>query len=282
MKKIFASLTLVILIFSIAYSQHTPSNAQSPEIISITMQQKAIRSKELQSLMNGFISNNNTNGAAIQVIDLNHDIRASVNLHQKYASESLYKLFVGYGIYKKIDTHTIKINTLILNNMTINDCLYAMIVYSDNDCGKALGELVGWKWLDATLNSEGYKDTTLNNYDAFGAIQGKKITSACDVGLLFQRLYQNKLLSTNATNSFLNLLKSQQLNDGFPSGIPNGVIIAHKTGEDEGYVHDAGIVYNSKNNYIAVMLTGPWNYPDKDAPPLFKSLSLALWTYFSK
>jgi len=52
--------------------------------------------------------------------------------------------------------------------------------------------------------------------------------------------------------------------------------VAHKTGNLDGFVHDAGIVLSS-HPFIAVVMTGPWDSED-DAPPAISSLASDLWS----
>ncbi len=51
------------------------------------------------------------------------------------------------------------------------------------------------------------------------------------------------------------LLKKQRLNEKIPKYIPEGIAIAHKTGELDLFSHDAGIVYTPKDTYIIVVLS---------------------------
>jgi beta-lactamase class A len=53
----------------------------------------------------------------------------------------------------------------------------------------------------------------------------------------------------------IDLLKSQELNDGLPKYIPETVEVAHKTGDIGLYKHDAGIVYTDAGTYIIVVMS---------------------------
>jgi beta-lactamase class A len=106
-------------------------------------------------------------------------------------------------------------------------------------------------------------------------------TSAGDVAMLFSRLYNGTLVSPNSTQRFTDLLKSQSINNRLPVGLPAGTVIAHKTGDLDGVVHDAGIVYGPKTDFVVVATSGPWSTPG-DAPAMFADLSTKLWNYFEQ
>jgi beta-lactamase class A len=195
-------------------------------------------------------------------------------------------LFVAYDIYKHIDAGTVSYSQTLqtpddeATTNTVSGCLNLMITISDNGCGEALGALDGWPALDALLKANGYSGTTLNNYTPdMSALMGDKMTDANDVALLLTRLYNGTLVSPASTSAFLTFLKAQTINDRLPQGLPAGTVIAHKTGDLYGYLHDAGIIYGLKKNTVVVLLTGNWDEPQSEGIPLFKTLSTNVWSY---
>jgi len=106
-------------------------------------------------------------------------------------------------------------------------------------------------------------------------------TDAQDVALLLNRLYDGTLLSPSSTDKFMGLLKDQRVNNRLPQGLPAGTVIAHKTGDLDGAMHDVGIVYGPKTNYLVVMESGEWSAPG-NVPPMFADLSRQLWNYFEQ
>ncbi len=241
----------------------------------------AASTADLKAILDPLAAANGTN-VGVVVTDLSNGASTSANADQPFVSASLYKLFVAYAMYKKIDSGSItQDQSLTAAGMptTVGDCLNRMITLSDNDCGVALGDLVGWASLDTLLTSEGYTQTMLNNYDARGNVSGDKMTSAHDVAQLLTKLYGGTLLSQVSTDAFLGLLKAQTINDRLPTGLPTGTVIAHKTGDLYGYLHDAGIIYSSKKDVLVVLLTGDWNEPQLEGIPLFTSLASSIWSY---
>jgi beta-lactamase class A len=145
----------------------------------------------------------------VVVTDLADGASANVNGNEQFVSASIYKLFVGYDIYKKIDAGTLLYDQVVQtpddenSTNTVSGCLNLMITISDNGCGEALAALEGWANLDAMLKSEGYTGTMLNNYmDNGEELNGDKQTDANDVALLLSRLYDGTLLSVASTNAY--------------------------------------------------------------------------------
>lgn len=221
----------------------------------------------------------------VTVSNLEDGATANVNGDKQFVSASIYKLFVAYDVYRQIDTGTVSPTKIVLTpdgsspTNSVSGCLKLMITISDNGCGEALGALDGWSDLDALLKAQGYTGTTLNNYTSGGALSGDKQTTANDVALLLTRLYNDKLVSQSSTDAFLTLLKAQTVNDRLPQGLPAGTVIAHKTGDLYGYLHDAGIIYGTNKNTVVVLLTGDWKSPQTQGIPLFSSLASSVWSY---
>jgi beta-lactamase class A len=227
----------------------------------------------LQPLLNNFAASGGSN-FAIVVKDLRTGETAAVNPDQQMESASLYKLFVAQRIYQQIDLGQLKLSqdAGAGDGQTIGQCLTVMINISDNDCGRALGDILNWGAQDQALDTEGYTNTDLAS---------PQQTSANDVAKLLERLYRGTLLSPDSTNRFLSLLKDQKVNNRLPTGLPDGTVIAHKTGDLDGFSHDAGIVYGPRSNYLVVVMSGPWSAVG-DAPASFTTLSQQLWNYFEQ
>lgn len=211
--------------------------------------------------------------SSLSIIDLTSGATAGHNADQQLVSASLYKLFVALAVYKAIDTGTLNASTPVASS-NVEQCLNKMITVSDNECGVALGSLVGWEKQNASLAAEGFNHTKL-------AQTAAEYTSANDVAKLLQRLYAGTLLSPNSNNQFLALLKAQKINNRLPMGLPSGVTIAHKTGDLDNSVHDAGIVYAAGGAYVVSLMTTDWDNVGQ-APATFASLSQKLYNRFEK
>lgn len=169
-----------------------------------------------------------------------------------FVSASLYKLFIAYKTYEAYEVDDIKPTT------SLNRCLKIMITISDNDCGFRLGNLLGWPKIDRQLANNGYDSTVLDNYSN-SKLFGNKYTSANDVAILLKKLHSGELLNKTNTNKLISQLFDQELNSRIPAKLPKGVTIGHKTGNLDGNVHDAGLIYNKNgDNFAYVIMSSGW------------------------
>jgi beta-lactamase class A len=247
----------------------SPTPSATPVVAVSTDQEQAT----MQQLLNKFISTYQTDGTYnIVVKDLSTGATASINPDKSYESASLYKLFVADQIYHQIDTGSLTYADAAGGGSgnTVAGCLTLMITISDNTCGRALGAILNWGSQNPALAAEGFTETDLTT---------PQQTSARDVSLLFEDLYKGTLNSSSSNLAFMNLLKDQKVNDRLPQGLPAGTVIAHKTGNLDNVVHDGGIIFGPKTNYVVVVMSGGWNEPGH-APAQFATLSSQLWQFF--
>jgi len=269
---------------SFEWNQIAPHKVKANAVTKTTTNQTTADSQkestQIQNTLQNF-ANQYPGQIGLVAIDLDDGASGTANASAQMVSASLYKMFVAYGIYQKIDSGELTAqNNVPAMGESVGDCMQAMIEVSDNDCGKTLGDMVGWQALDARLKTLGLTNTLTNNYDASGNVQGDKLTTAADVATFIRQLYAGTLLSKTSTADFIDLLKKDQVNDRLPTGLPDGTVIAHKTGDLYDVMHDAGIVYGPKGTYLVVMMTQGWDTPATQAPPVFTQLSQALWSYF--
>ena len=232
----------------------------------------AVTSTQIKVVLDEFAANA---GAPVYLVvkDLKTGQSSNVAADQTITSASLYKLFVAHGIYRLIDTGKLSLTSKVPDTGSdVGKCLEAMITVSDNTCGEALEGMLGDGGYNQSLAEYGFKQTRFDY---------PTVTSAGDVALLLERLYNSTLLSPNTTDQFVNLLKNQRINNRLPQGLPAGTVMAHKTGDVFGFVHDAGIVYGPKTDYLVVMMSGPWNGVT-NAPPKFAELSQKLYGLFNQ
>ena len=187
-----------------------------------------------------------------------------------FRSASFYKLFVANAILRRVDAGSLSLSDAAGGGTgrDISGCLNLMITISDNGCGEALGSLVGWSAATTESQAQGYGGTNLNQ---------PMVTTPRDVATLFERLYDNTLLSPTSNDLFLGLLKAQKVNNRLPQGLPAGTVIAHKTGDLDGFMHDGGIVYGPKTNYLVVVMGSPGATANQ-----FARLSQILYAHFEQ
>lgn len=197
-----------------------------------------------------------------------------------FPSASLYKLGVMVEAYRaaaagqlSLDTTTLTIGSEDLTDdgyytpegvtLTVRDAIERMITISDNSPAIALVDLLGAPTIDATVASLGLTDTRLNFYRTTDRTADYNTTTARDMTRLFIGLIKGAVVSPAASAEMLGVLDRQRVNDRLSSGFPAGTRFSHKTGDLDGVMHDAGIVWTPSGPRVVVALTA--DYADRDA-----------------
>ncbi len=138
---------------------------------------------------------------------------------------------------------------------TVEELYRLMIAISDNTAFNILVEILGIDNINNTMNNLGFYESKVNrtffDYDAMK--KGiENYTSVQETGEIFLRLYNSQLISKESSIEILEILKLQQRGYIIPYYFGSNTVIAHQIGEDEGIIHDAGIVY-TRNPFILCM-----------------------------
>jgi beta-lactamase class A len=130
--------------------------------------------------------------------------------------------------------------------MTIRQLIEQMITVSSNLATNLLMELVGAQNVMSTLRELGIKNMqVLRGVEDLKAYrQGlNNRTDALDMLLALQAIVEHRAASPTACDTMLAILKRQKFRDGIAAGLPNGTVVANKTGSITGITHDCAIVF---------------------------------------
>ena len=148
--------------------------------------------------------------------------------------------------------------------VTYLDLTTLMIILSDNTATNIMIDTLGIDRVNRTLDGYGLTGIRLRRkmFDDKAAARGLQNTiTARDVASFFRLLYQEKLVSADASRRMLSILKDQRLNGKIPFFLhEQGIQVAHKTGEDDETSHDAGIIF-AGHPIIAVFLGNDTDVP---------------------
>lgn len=210
----------------------------------------------------------------------------SYNENEKMLAASLIKLTVLGETFNQIECEKIKNDEIFITRqedkvpscgalnymdenlqITLKDLYTLMIILSDNYATNLLIDRCEIRNINNFIKENNLKNTILNRkmFDSIGASKGlENYTSAKDMGLLLEKIYNKKLVSKKASAEMLDILKNQRLNSKIPFFLSSGnnkTIIAHKTGEDTNITHDVGIVF-AKQPFIICFLGNDVDVPN--------------------
>ncbi len=189
-----------------------------------------------------------------------HDADTSV------VSASLYKLGVLMEAERRIESGTMRYSDRITIQpddvtedgsgyvagavISLDEALEAMITLSDNSSALALWRRLGGDTIDATLARAGMPDFRVS-LDR----NGNTTVTPHAVGTYFALLARKELVSASASERILARLERQRINDRLPAGLPKSAVVAHKTGNLPGLIHDAGVIFTPAGPRVVVVTT---------------------------
>lgn len=190
---------------------------------------------------------------SVYVKNLNSGIFTARDDTQMKAA-SLIKLFIMGAVYNQYETLT-QVN----GKETVDRLLNVMITVSDNDAANQLiimlgggDSAAGRQIINEYCEEQNYSDTSMGRMLLEESPTGENYTSVGDCADFLETLY---LKEFDYSEEMLGLLQSQQRRTKIPAEIPDGVIIANKTGELSGIENDVAIVFGDKNPYIICFMT---------------------------
>ena len=198
----------------------------------------------------------------------------SRNPDEHIITASLYKLGVLAEAERRVENGELHYSDVIViqpeditedgsfeasgTELTLDQALEAMITISDNGTAQALWRLLGGQNIDASLAGWGMPDFHV----AFDDSEDNVATPRA-IGQFFTLLAKKQLVSAAASDRMLARLERQEINDRLPAGLPDHVVVAHKTGNLVGLTHDAGIIYTPSGPRVVVAMT--WDAFDEEA-----------------
>lgn len=220
-----------------------------PQLTQEQIDQKSLQAKEDTSLVKTIQEevDQMPEGSEWEVSlrDLKSGRMANVNSDTSMQAASIYKLFLLAPLEKKINADNWR---SVIGKTSINDCVMAMIKVSDNDCPQSLANYINWKNIDPHNQTLGFKNTKINSKDG-------QTTTARDVSEMMYRLQNSQILSDKARRLVFDALYEQKSRSGIPAGCGSECLVGNKTGDLDGYRHDAAVVTHGSSKYVLVIMT---------------------------
>lgn len=269
-------------------SQLLSTSVNSENVLEQKSQLETVVQKELEGAKGDY---------AVAVKNLKTNESYYFNEHRSYDSGSLYKLWVMAAVFKQIEAGTLKEDQQLsadiasLNrifgipdesaelttgvvNFTISSATRQMITISHNYAALALTQKVKLSSVAQFLKENSFNESKI------GVDNESPVTTASDMAIFFERLYRGEFGNPDSNAKMIDLLREQKLNGKLPKYLPEGTLIAHKTGEIGYMTHDAGIVYSPQSEYIIVVLSE--SESPAGAEERIANISKAVYNYFQQ
>jgi beta-lactamase class A len=164
---------------------------------------------------------------------------------------------------------------------TIEELVYATGAYSSNVGAQALVSLTSVEQLERFASELGLSDTRywvkaaevssvyaqvsgrapsldftrsiafIESFVGYGKIN---LTTPRDMATFFRLLRDDKLVSPVVSWQLRNVLDARVINDRFPSLLPDGIQVIHKTGNLAGVLHDVGFIETPTGPMVTVAM----------------------------
>lgn len=215
--------------------------------------------------------------AAICVKNMKTGENFFYNENEVFPSASLIKLVVMGEVLRKADKGEITLDDKILvsddiivrgdgilkyldpgHKFSVRELITLMIIISDNTAANVLIDLAKIDDVNKFSKDLGLNNTVLNRkmMDFKAAKEGKEnVTSAADICTLLEKIYSGDLVSQSASKFMIDTMKRQRVNGRIDMFLPEGIVLAHKTGTLDKLEHDAGILYGDKSDCVMCILT---------------------------
>jgi beta-lactamase class A len=190
--------------------------------------------------------------------------------------------------------------SLIGTEVTVEEALFATGAYSSNVAARALLTLTNQASLERAAHDLGLTDThlfvdpgTMDDWPPMpspdtseaqteeaiqfvtsSAVDGPvNLTTPHDMSLFFTKLIAGKIVNSHVSHEILDTLGHQTVDDRFPTFLPAGTRLVHKTGNLDHVVHDVGIIY-CPNGPIILAAMAEGTSDDDEATVVIQRLAM--------
>ena len=228
---------------------------------------------KIENEVNKLKASGDASDMSVYFRDLNNGVGFGVNQNEGFTPASLLKVPVMMAYYKQSESEptimqkklkydggqdrnegeTVKPTSPMKPNQqyTVEDLIYRMIVFSDNNAMALLVEN-----LPLPIQDKVYKDLGISIPGVRGTEDYMSVT---DNASFFRILYNASYLTKDNSQKALDLLSKVDFTDGIRAGVPSSVKVANKFGEREVgniiQLHDCGIVYFKDHPYLLCIMS---------------------------
>lgn len=239
----------------------------------------------------------------VMITDLSNGHSFALNADEVFPTASSIKIAILAELYRQVQQGKLKLTDMYTLNsadlvggsgitntltpgatrLTLRDVAALMISVSDNSATNVIIDRVGMDNVNALLDSLGLTHTRLRRkmMDVKAAAEGREnVATPREMTLLLEALYRGKVLNTQLTEDYFNLL-SVPKNSYIPRDLPEDLRVANKPGELEGVRTDSGIVFTGNRPFVISVMTS-YVGRERDAGDAITRISTAAWRMFDR
>lgn len=197
--------------------------------------------------------------------NLKDDTSFGINENQVYIGGSLHKVPIVATLYALAKEGKINLDDIIVlqkndiqdygtgslryekpgSSYSLKELARLSLEKSDNTAAKLIATRIGTDVIQKHIDVWGLSQTHMVNNK----------TSAKDMGLLFEKIYNGEVTSPALTRELLDFLSDTDFEDRIPLFLPKDFSVYHKTGDIVGGVHDGGIVDSKTATFSLIVLS---------------------------
>ncbi len=239
--------------------------------IAESRQNQTVDTTQLESQINTIINSNPDIIFGISIKDLNTGTTYNYGDEQAMTAASVAKLITATYYLHEVEAGNKKLETMMANGYSAQECIEQMIVVSDNNCWHDLNDYLGYQNMQNYAHSIG-----LTSY-----YYPDNLVSAPDITKLDADLYDRKLVNEAHSELLLSYMERANYRDLVIPAVPETDTVYHKAGEYAGHLHDATIITNGNKTIVLTIFTqSTYSYSKSRVASLMQQITIpALETF---
>ncbi|MEG3978348.1 serine hydrolase [Microcoleus sp. herbarium8] len=286
-------------------TQETPAQQKNPadSAVAAPASEALQLNQELGALktqVQVMATENPTLNAGIFLVDLDTGSYLNFNGDVPFSSASTIKLPILAAFFQAVDEGKVRLDQVLTlkpehivggsgqmqddpagTKYSALEVVTKMIVISDNTATNMMIELLGGaEVLNQHFAAWGLRATVLRN--KLPDLEGTNTTSPKDLINVMAQIDRGNLVSVKSRDRILQIMRQTKNDSLLPRGLGEGSVIAHKTGNINTMLADAGMVDlpNGKRYLVAVMVKHP-SESEKPAQSLIRDISKMSYRYLN-
>ena len=271
------------------------SAAAAPEVLQLRQELGA-----LETQVQVLATENPTLTAGIFLVDLDTGSYLNFNGDTAFASASTIKVPILVAFFQAVEDGKVQLDQMLTlkpehivggsgemqddapgKKYSALEVAKKMIVVSDNTATNMMIELLGGaEVLNQQFANWGLRATVIRNN--LPDLEGSNTTSPQDLINIIAQIDRGNLVSVKSRDRILQIMRQTKNDSLLPKGLGEGSVIAHKTGNINTMLADAGMVDlpNGKRYLVAVMVKHPPE-TEKPAQTLIRDISRMSYRYLN-